>query len=125
MAASFIDYYKSCAMPILFCLSVGKIFVFKDFLFFISLPGSLLCSTFKSFFFWTPGLPEGVLSTRPCLWSVGLSLNISETVHCFFLIFCMKLENHKGTKVTNGENLHFGVFFMFLSIYLHPVIKCF
>ena len=35
-----------------------------------------------------------------CPWSVrGPSLNISETVHWFFLIFCMKLEHHKGTKV--------------------------
>ena len=64
--------------------------------------------------FWTPGLPEGVLSNRPCPWSVrglsvrgpsihGPSLNISETVHCFFLIFCIKLEHHKGTKVTEPD----------------------
>ena len=32
--------------------------------------------------------------------SVGPSLNISETVHQFFLIFCMKLGHYKGTKVT-------------------------
>ena len=30
-------------------------------------------------------------------------LNISETVHWFFLIFCMKLEHHKGTKVTEPD----------------------
>ena len=28
------------------------------------------------------------------------SLNILGTVHNFFLIFCMKLGHHKGTKVT-------------------------
>ena len=36
--------------------------------------------------FWIPGLPEGVLSNRPCPlvsgpWSVRPSLNISETIH--------------------------------------------
>ena len=41
--------------------------------------------------FWTPGLPQGVLSNRPCpsvrgRWSVRPSLIISETAHCFFLI---------------------------------------
>ena len=36
-------------------------------------------------------------------WSVGPSVNISETVHWFFLIFCMKLEHHKGTKVTEPD----------------------
>ena len=35
--------------------------------------------------------------------SVRPSLNISETVHWFFLIFCMKLEDHKGTKVTEPD----------------------
>ena len=57
--------------------------------------------------FWTLGLPEGVLSNRPCPSVVGPSvrpsLNISETVYWFFLIFCMKLENHKGTKVTEPD----------------------
>ena len=53
------------------------------------------------------------------------SLNISETVHWFFLIFCIKLEHHKGTKVTepdiwkkswgvtNGGNPTLEVFLMF------------
>ena len=83
--------------------------------------------------FWTPGSPEGVLSNRPCRMvrpfvrlSVSPSLNISETVHCFFLIFCMKLGHHKGTKVTEpdfwkknlggsqvGEKTILGVFLMF------------
>ena len=41
-------------------------------------------------------------------WSVrwfvhGPSLDTSETAHCFFLIFCMKLEHHKGTKVTEPD----------------------
>ena len=31
------------------------------------------------------------------------SLNISETFHWFFLIFCMKLVDHKGTKVTEPD----------------------
>ena len=35
--------------------------------------------------------------------SVSPSLNISETAHCFFLIFCMKLGHHKGTKVTEPD----------------------
>ena len=55
-----------------------------------------------------PGFTQGVLSNRPCPlvrpWPVrGPSLNISETAHCFFLIFCMKLEHHKGTKVTEPD----------------------
>ena len=33
----------------------------------------------------------------------GPSLNISETVHWFFLIFCMKLVYHKGTKATEPD----------------------
>ena len=53
-------------------------------------------------------------------------LNISETFHCFFLIFCMMLEHHKGAKVTEpdfwkkifwghkwGKTPIFGVFLMF------------
>ena len=56
--------------------------------------------------FWTPGLPNGVHSNRPCPLvrpSVSQSLNISETAHWFFLIFCMKLVHHKGTKVTEPD----------------------
>ena len=58
--------------------------------------------------FWTPGLPEGVLSNRPCTCvcqcvCVCPSSNISETAHWFFLIFCMKLGHHKGTKVTEPD----------------------
>ena len=69
---------------------------------------------------------------------VSPSINISETVHCFFLIFCMKLEHHKGTKVTEpdfwkkilegykwGKNPFLWYFWCFLSIFLHPVIKSF
>ena len=59
------------------------------------------------FLFLTPGLPDGVHSNRPCpsvslsvSASVSPSLNISETAHWFFLIVCMKLGHHKGTKVT-------------------------
>ena len=38
--------------------------------------------------FWTPGFPEGSLVIAlVCGQSVGLSLNISETVHWFFLIW--------------------------------------
>ena len=61
---------------------------------------------------------------------VRLSLNISETVHQFFLNFCMKLGHHKGTKVTephflkkslgitNGEKTHFGGIFDVFCPYL-------
>ena len=35
--------------------------------------------------------------------SVGPSLNISETALRIFLIFCMKLVHHKGTKVTEPD----------------------
>ena len=80
-----------------------------------------------SLIFFTQGLHEGVFSTHPCPWSVvGPSLNISETVHLFFLIFCMKLVDHKGTEVTepdfwkkswgvtNGGKPHFwGIFDVF------------
>ena len=59
------------------------------------------------YIFWTPGLPEGILSNRPCPLvrgqSVGPSLNISETAHWFFLIFCMKLGHHKDRKVTEPD----------------------
>ena len=51
-----------------------------------------------------PGLPEGVPSL--CSWSgSGLSLDTSETVHYFFLILCMELGYHKGTKVTELLNI--------------------
>ena len=47
-----------------------------------------------SMLFWTPGLPKGVLSNRGGSLVIALvrllvcpSLNISETVHAFFLIF--------------------------------------
>ena len=57
--------------------------------------------------FWTPGLHEGVLSNRPCPWSVRWSvrpsLKISETALRIFLIFCMKLGHHNGTKVTEPD----------------------
>ena len=58
----------------------------------------------RKFYFWTPGLPEGSLVialVHP--WSVRSSLNISETAHWFFLIFCMKLGHYKGTKVTEPD----------------------
>ena len=60
-----------------------------------------------SFSFWTPSLPERVLCNHPCPSvvrpSVGQSLNISETALRIFLIFCMKLVHHKGTKVTEPD----------------------
>ena len=91
--------------------------------------------------FWTLGLPEGsyvITHVRP--WSVvsGPSLNISETALRIFLIFCMKLVHHKGTKVIEpdfwkkilgshkwGKTPILGAFLMFLSISLHLVIKMF
>ena len=67
----------------------------------------LVEATSRGTIFWTPGLPDGVLSNHPCPSvvrpSVGPSLDISETVHQFFLIFCMKLGHHKGTKVTEPD----------------------
>ena len=61
--------------------------------------------------FWTPGISEGILSNRHCpsvhpfvvcgpSMVLGPSLDISETVHQFFLFFCIKLGPPKGTKVT-------------------------
>ena len=56
--------------------------------------------------FLTPSFLVGVLRNRPCLLvrpSIGPSvrfLNISETAIRIFLIFCMKLMHHNGTKVT-------------------------
>ena len=91
--------------------------------------------TCQKILFWTQGLPEGVLSNL-CL-CVCPSLNISETAHYFFLVFCMKLGHHKGTKVTepdfwkkilgftNGEKNHFWGILMFLSISLYSVITIF
>ena len=49
--------------------------------------------------FWTQGLPEGVLSNHLRGVSVCPSLNY------FFLVFCMKLRHHKGTKVTRARFL--------------------
>ena len=69
-------------------------------------------------------------SVRP---SVSPSLNISEITHQFLLFFCIKLEHHMGTQVTepdfrkkllgftNGVNLHFRAYYVFFSISLHPV----
>ena len=60
----------------------------------------------ENFSFWTSGLLEGYLSNRTCplvSLSVGPSLNISETAHWFFLIFCLKLEHHKDTKGTESD----------------------
>ena len=91
--------------------------------------------------FWTLGLPDEVHSNRSCL-SVCLSAscqssNISETAQRIFLIFCMKVVHHKGTKViepdfwkkswgvTNGGKPHFGGIFDVFCPYLHPVIKTF
>ena len=105
-------------------------------------------SSFYCSFYWypillilDPTLTEGVLCNHPCLsvgLSVGPSLNISDTVDWYFLIFCIKLGQHKGTKVTepdfwkkifgviNGGKTQFlGYFWCFLSISLHPVIKIF
>ena len=58
------------------------------------------------FKYWTPGLPDGVLSNCPCPSICSLvrpSLNISETAHWIFLIFCMMLMHHKGTKVIEPD----------------------
>ena len=63
-----------------------------------------------------PAFTQRVLSNCPCLCvrpsnlpSVLPSLNISETAHWSFLIFCMKLGHHKRTKVSEpdfwGKNL--------------------
>ena len=56
--------------------------------------------------FWTPDLPEGVLSNRPCPSvspSFSPSLNILETAHSIFLKLCMKLGVNKVKKVTQPE----------------------
>ena len=85
--------------------------------------GSNIC--FRSPF-WTPGSLEGSLVIALVRWSVSLPLDISETVCWFFLIFCMKLGHHKGTKATEpdfwkkivggrkwGKTPIFGAFLMF------------
>ena len=49
--------------------------------------------------------PKGSLVIALVRWSVrDPSLNISETAHWFFLIFCIKLEHHKGTKMTEPDS---------------------
>ena len=93
--------------------------------------------------FWTSGSPKGVLSNRPCPLVCGLWSVVRPSVFkylrdrsFFFLIFCIKLEHHKGTKVTepdfwkkifggtNGRKPPFlGYFWCFSSISLHPLIK--
>ena len=58
-----------------------------------------------------PGFTQGVLSNRPCpsvdpsaCWSVGQSVfKYLRDLSLFFLIFCMKLEHHKSTKVTEPD----------------------
>ena len=93
--------------------------------------------------FWTLGLPDWVHGNRPCpsvSLSVSPSLNISETAHWFFLIFCIKLGHHKGTKVTepdiwkkswgvtNGGKTpfsgHFWCFFPYLCIQSSSKLLC-
>ena len=86
--------------------------------------------------FWALGLPRGSLLIALVCPSVVLS--ICPSGGPFFLIFCMTLGHHKGTKVTEpdfwkeilgdhkwGENPIFGTFLMFLSRSLHPVAKSF
>ena len=59
--------------------------------------------------YWIPDYRKGSYVITLVRSSVGLSvvhdpsLNTSETVHQFFLIFCMKLGHHKGTKVTEPD----------------------
>ena len=67
--------------------------------------GGVLATKLARYPFWTPGLPEGVLSNHPWLWSVVRPsvFKYLRDVHCFFLIFCMKLVLHKGTKVTEPD----------------------
>ena len=89
--------------------------------------------------FWMDIFSFWVLSNHPCPSVRGPlvrpSLNISETAHWFFLIFCMKLEHHKGTQMTEpdfwkkswgvtnwGKPSFLGYFWCFLSVSLHPVI---
>ena len=121
------------------CLIGHKLCIFYAFLNFVSktiVNQKCLFDTILD-----PRFTKGVLSplsvARPCV-VCGPSLNILETIHCFFLIFCMKLEHHKGTKVTEpdfwkkilgghkwGKNPFWGYFWCFLSISLHPLIKSF
>ena len=65
------------------------ILVYQNIDFCMNFPKAFAMLSFRKIF-WTPGLPEGVLSNRPFPWSVGPSVGpsfkISETVHCFFLI---------------------------------------
>ena len=80
--------------------------------------------------FWTSCLPERVLNNCPCpsvRWSVvrGPSLNISETVHWFFLIFCINFLKKNLGGHQWGKTSIMGYFLFFLSISLHPVIKSF
>ena len=84
----------------LFCRRDWEASVFHMFL-------MILCSSI-SFHFGPRVYPRGSLVIALVRWSmvrpsVGPSLNISETVDCFFLIFCLKLEYHKGTKVTEPD----------------------
>ena len=92
-----------------------------------------------------PGLTEGIPCnhTSPSVgWSIRLlfcpSLDISETFISFFIIFCMKLGHHKGTKVTEPdfwkkilwghkwEKKHFeGIFDIFCPYLCIPSLKCF
>ena len=53
--------------------------------------------------YWTPVYPKGSYVITSGLWSVRPSLNISETALRIFLIFCMKLVHHKGTKMTESD----------------------
>ena len=87
--------------------------------------------------FWTPGLLEGVLSNRPCQWSVcpWSVFKYLRDRSLVFLIFCTKLGYHKGTKVTAwffkikswvfkyGKKPTLGALMFLIS--LHPVIKSF
>ena len=98
--------------------------------------GILYGRTQKSAYFGRQVYQKGSLVitsvVRPCVCpSVRPSLNISETAHWFFLIFCLNLGHLKGTKVTQsqifeknlggsqmGGNPHFGGIFDVFCPYL-------
>ena len=61
---------------------------------------------------WTPAKPETSYGFVPVSQSVSQSVclsvcnhSISRLLHYFFLIFCMKLGYHKGTKLTSPDFL--------------------
>ena len=61
-----------------------------------------ICYDFFFFFFWAASARSYKIVVVGNTWLVGNAV-FSETAQRIFLIFCMKLGDHKGRKITEPE----------------------